>query len=541
MDGTRYKILLIEDDKLDQMAFERLVKDENLPYDYTIAASVSEARSILGSERFDVVIVDYLLGDGTVFDIFNLIEDTPIIVTTGAGDEEIAVKAMKAGAYDYLIKDLGRNYLKATPKTVENAVKHKKMEEILDRKQKNLEAIFDAVPVGMLLVDENMIVKRVNDAIKQMLRREYSQIINQRVGGALGCINSTWVPKRERGRFGGGTYDEKGCGYSPACATCPLRKTIESVLDSEQSVHEVEIYPTLRVDNKEVTPWLSISAEPAIIDGCKHVVIAVDDITERKRAEEKLKETMELKSQFISTVSHELRTPLTCMKEAIAVVSDGVVGKINDKQRNFLDIAKRNIDRLAILINDVLDFQKLEAGKMKLNMQENDISEVVGEVHKIMLSSAKKKGIDFSLKLEDNLPKARFDSDKITQLLTNLVSNAIKFTPEQGQVSICVQHQGEELVICVNDTGVGIPKEALPKIFDRFYRVHRPGKQIQGTGLGLAIVKEIVTMHGGRIEIESEVGQGTTFTVFLPLATKSILEVSPAETDKILENNLVNN
>ncbi len=648
MGNTRYKILLIEDDKPDQTAFKRLVEDEELPYDYTIAGSVSEAQSILGSEQFDAVIADYKLGDGTAFDVLNSVKNTPIIFVTGAGNEEVAVNAWRAGAYDYLTKDVDRNYLKAVPITIENAIKQKRAEEkihrlshaikqspstvvitdikgdieyvnpkftrmtgytleevkgknlrilgsseqtpevhkelwetitsgkewrgefhnkkkngglywesasisaitnsegaitgflkvaediterkqiheILDRKQKNLEAIFDATPVGMMLVDENMIAKRVNDVIRQMVGGEYSQIINQSIGGTLGCINST--------------LNEKGCGYSPACAACPLRKTIKSVLDSEECIHELEIHPTLKVDNKEITPWLCISAEPAMIDDCKHVVIAINDITKRKEAEEKIKEAMEIKSQFISMVSHELRTPLASMKEGIAIVLDGVAGEINDEQKNFLNIAKRNVDRLALLINDVLDFQKLEAGKIRANIQENDINEVVGEVQKTMLSSAKKKGIDILLELDDNLPKIRFDRDKIIQVLTNLIDNAIKFTAEQGQVSVCVQQQDEELVIRVNDTGMGTPKDALPKIFDRFYRVHRPGKQIQGTGLGLAIVKKIVLMHGGRIEVESEVGQGSTFTVFLPLAGQPTVEVLSAELDGVLDSLLGN-
>ncbi len=527
VDNRKYKILLIEDDKVDQMAFKRLVQNKGLPYDYTIAASVAEAKSILGSERFDIVITDYLLGDGTAFDILHLVKNTPVIFVTGAGNEEIATEAWKAGAYDYLIKDHTRNYLKAVPITIKNAVKHREMEEILERKQKNLEAIFDAVPVGMLLVDENMIVKRVNDAIRQMVRAEYSQIINQRVGSALSCINRT--------------YNEKGCGYSPACEKCLLQETVKTVLDSQQALHGVEFQPTLKVDNKEITPWLCLSAEPAVIDGCKHVVVAIDDITERKQAEEKLKEAMELKSQFVSTVSHELRTPLANMKEAIGIVLDGEAGEINNKQRNFLDIAKRNVDRLARLINDVLDFQKLEAGRMKLNMQANDINEIVEEVHETMDLSAKEKGVNFSIELDDNLPKASFDRDKIIQVLTNLVSNAIKFTPEHGRVSVAARCRSEELVIRVSDTGMGIPSEALPKIFGRFYRVHRPGKQIQGTGLGLAIVKKIVMMHDGRIDVESEVNRGTTFTVFLPLTTKAEKKRSPAKKDEHLESTLVNN
>ncbi|MCJ7777930.1 MAG: HAMP domain-containing histidine kinase, partial [Sedimentisphaerales bacterium] len=249
---------------------------------------------------------------------------------------------------------------------------------------------------------------------------------------------------------------------------------------------------------------------------------------------------METKSQFISTVSHELRTPLASMKEAISVVSNEVAGKINKDQRRFLDIAERNIDRLARLINEVLDFQKLEAGKMKVNIQENNINEVVKEVQKTMLPSAKKKGLDILLELAGNLPKARFDRDKIIQVLTNLISNAIKFT-EQGQVTVGVQQRDEELVIRVKDTGMGIPKDDLRKIFERFYRVQRPGKQIQGTGLGLPIVERIVAMHGGRIEVESEMDKGTTFTIFLPLAAKPIPEFPSAEMDELLENNLVNN
>jgi PAS domain S-box-containing protein len=128
VEHTRHKILLIEDDELDRMAFKRLIVDEELLYDCTMAGSVSEAQSILGSEKFDIVIVDYLLGDGTAFDVLDLVKNTPAIFVTGAGDEAIAVKAWRAGAYDYLIKDLERNYLKAVPITIENAIKHKSTE-----------------------------------------------------------------------------------------------------------------------------------------------------------------------------------------------------------------------------------------------------------------------------------------------------------------------------------------------------------------------------------------------------------------------------
>jgi len=143
MEYTKYKVLLIEDDELDCMAFERFIKDRKLLYDYMEARSVSEAKEILKSEQFDIIVSDYSLGDGTALDILNSVKDTPIILTTGAADEQVAINAWRAGAYDYLPKDIDLNYLKAVPKAIENAIKRKKTEDALDRKQEDLEAIFE--------------------------------------------------------------------------------------------------------------------------------------------------------------------------------------------------------------------------------------------------------------------------------------------------------------------------------------------------------------------------------------------------------------
>jgi PAS domain S-box-containing protein len=405
---------------------------------------------------------------------------------------------------------------------IADITERKRIYEILDRKQKNLQAMFDAAPVGMLLVDENMIVRRVNSAISRMLRREYAQIINRRIGDALGCVNSD--------------SSSKGCGYDCSSTDCLLRNTLGNVLETGGSVRELEIKAELRIGDDDVSPWLHISAEPVTIDGYKRVVVAVNDITERKQAEERLRETMELKSQFISTVSHELRTPLACMKEAIAIVLDGAAGTTNAKQKHFLDIAKRNIERLGALIDNVLDFQQVDAGKMQLDMQLNDIGEIVKDACNTMASLAGRKGIDLTTEVGDDLPEVRFDGDKIIQVLTNLISNAVKFTPEGGKVCVCARRRGEELAISVADTGMGIPKEALGKVFERFYRVERPGRHVSGTGLGLAIVHRIMMMHGGRIEVESDLDRGSTFTVFLPLKDKSTAAEVIESTDHVLSD-----
>jgi PAS domain S-box-containing protein len=290
----------------------------------------------------------------------------------------------------------------------------------------------------------------------------------------------------------------------------------------------------IRKDGSIIDVDISLSVFNNPEDEHINSIAIIRDVTERRKAEEKLKETMEIKSQFISTVSHELRTPLAAMKEGIAIVLDEVAGRINEKQKKFLDIAKRNVDRLEAMINDVLDFQRLEAGKVNLDIQSNDIKEVALEVHETMVLYAEKNGVELLLGLADNLPEAKFDRDRIVQILINLIGNAIKFSPKGGQACLNVQHRGEELVISVSDTGVGIPKMELPKIFERFYRAEQQREEVQGTGLGLSIVHKIVMRHGGRIEAESKVGQGSTFTVFLPLVPKPEQNLLPVTADQIL-------
>ncbi len=400
-----------------------------------------------------------------------------------------------------------------------------RIHEILDRKQKNLEAIFDAAPLGMLLINEQLQVVRANDTIRQMSGKEYAHIIGHDACEVLACIRSL--------KF------TEGADAASECEGCSLRGMIQTALASGQAVRGVEVRPALSGADEPSRPWLSISVEPVNIDGGRHVVVALHDVTDRKRAEEELKETMEMKTQFISTVSHELRTPLTSMKEAVIIVLEGVAGKINKDQKHFLDIAKRNIDRLARLIDDVLDFQKLNAGKMKFNMQQNSIVSAIEEAYGTMRPHATKNGVNLALDLESRLPPLVFDGDRIIQVLTNLVSNAIKFTPPGGQVRIGAHQRDGHLVITVSDTGLGIPKEDLPKIFDRFYRVNRPGREIKGTGLGLPIVSRIVAGHGGRIEVESELDRGTTFTVLLPMESHPGAAAAPEQTDRSLESILL--
>ena len=264
----------------------------------------------------------------------------------------------------------------------------------------------------------------------------------------------------------------------------------------------------------EVDISLSVLKDP---DG--HItgsIGVIRDITDRKEADRKVKEAMDLKSQFISTVSHELRTPLTIIKEDIALIMDGAAGRVKSKQKEILEIAQHNIDRLARLINDVLDFQKLQSGRAKFNMQDNNINSVIETVYSTMAGAVKKKGVELQLAIDNTLPKVTFDSDKMIQVLTNLVSNAMKFT-DKGSITISTRRIENAIRVSVIDTGCGMKQEDLPKLFQQFQQLNSGNRKTGGTGLGLAISKDIVEKHGGRIWVESEFGKGTTMHFLLPI------------------------
>jgi signal transduction histidine kinase len=250
--------------------------------------------------------------------------------------------------------------------------------------------------------------------------------------------------------------------------------------------------------------------------GNKFIVGIIRDISEIVKIQEKLKEAMEVKSNFTSMVSHELRTPLAAIKTGVKLVLDGLAGEVNSEQRDFLSIVKNNVDRLDRLINNVLDLQKLEAGKIQFNITPNDINEVAREIYLTMLPVAKEKGLEFKLQLDAAPVSVQFDRDSITQVLTNLFNNAFKFT-ENGGVTITVSHDDNFIQVVVSDTGLGIKKEDIPKLFHAFEQLDRKrGRKIEGSGLGLAICKEIIEKHRGMIWVESELGKGSIFYFTLP-------------------------
>lgn len=241
-----------------------------------------------------------------------------------------------------------------------------------------------------------------------------------------------------------------------------------------------------------------------------YVYLYGQDVTERKKLDQ-------LKDEFISNVSHELRIPLTIVKGAVSNLKDGVAGKLTEKQEEIVQIAARNIDRLQRLITDLLDLSRLESGKVRPHFREVDLAEVIHETVGGFQISAQKRKLELTASRMNSLGMVYADPDMVHQLLNNLIDNAIRHAKKKVSVEACEEDE-QHLRLTVRDDGVGIAKENLEIIFEKFKQLQRPagGPGYKGTGLGLAICQEIIQRHGGRIWAESEPDKGAVFHFTLP-------------------------
>lgn len=230
------------------------------------------------------------------------------------------------------------------------------------------------------------------------------------------------------------------------------------------------------------------------------------------------REVDRMKSEFVSLVSHELRTPLTSIKGYVDLLLEGEVGEVPDDQREFLGIVKSNADRLVALINDLLDISRIESGRVELKLAPLDVERTVRAVVKAMKPQIESKKQTLTVVLPPNLPALSADVDRVTQILTNLVSNAYKYTPAGGTITVSAERRGEWVSIGVKDTGIGLSPEEQEQLFTKFFRAkNRVTQEVGGTGLGLPITKTLVEMHGGQMTVTSATGKGSTFSFTLPV------------------------
>jgi signal transduction histidine kinase len=228
-----------------------------------------------------------------------------------------------------------------------------------------------------------------------------------------------------------------------------------------------------------------------------------------------LKELDQMKSDFVNTVSHDLRSPLTYMRGYTTMIP--MVGELSEKQRGFVERILSGIDQMTDLIDDLLDIGKIEAG-VGIQMEECLLPTIIQAVVDDLGLGASQQDVDLQAHLSADTPPTLGDTTLIRQAIKNLIENAVKYTPGPGRVDVGLLRQGNQLVVAVQDTGIGIAPEHQGRLFEKFYRIRRRDTvHIRGTGLGLAIVKSIADQHGGRVWVESKLNQGSTFYFSLPL------------------------
>ena len=301
-----------------------------------------------------------------------------------------------------------------------------------------------------------------------------------------------------------------------------LNKEITERKQTEEELRKLK--EELEVKVAERTKELQESVQK-LNKGQKAMLLMVEDLNqtskELKEANIKLKGLDHLKSMFIASMSHELRTPLNSIIGLTGIILQGISGKITEVQRKELMMVKNSANHLLVLINDIIDVSKIEAGKVELVIEELDLSELIQEVSNSFKIAVDKKGLKLSLETPERLI-IKSDKRRAKQVIINLMSNAVKYM-DKGEIEIKAAKKDECVEVSVADTGIGIKKENIKMLFKQFSRIHVAGMtRVEGTGLGLYISKKIADLLGGEIEAKSEFGKGSKFTFTLPLKHKGV-------------------
>jgi two-component system phosphate regulon sensor histidine kinase PhoR len=354
--------------------------------------------------------------------------------------------------------------------------------EMLSEKRRT-DAIIRYMADGLLMLDRHKVVVSCNPALATMLGMRRQDILGQP------AVDPESDPR--------------------------LRAICEPATVKERTgvlAHEVEIPRAGSEDGEALKPRrLRIFSTPVNDETGQRIgeVRVVHDVTKEREIDE-------MKNEFFSTISHELRTPLFSIQGFVRLILDDEVPDA-ETQREFLGIIGRQAEQLGQLVNNLLNISRLESGMLEMERKSVQLLDVLQQTVSKLQGMAQSKDIVLEANLPTDLPPVTGDRGWLEQVATNLVGNAIKFTPEGGKVRISAQQSNDQVLVEVSDTGIGIPADALDRIFDKFYRVpHESGERSEGTGLGLHIAKQIVELHDGRILAESNVGEGSTFWFMLP-------------------------
>ncbi len=490
MNEKKANILIIDDEKGLRYGTQRLLEDEG--YSVDTAENGEEGIRLGTSKEFDVALIDLKMPDIDGMDVLKEIitvhPNTICFIATAYASYDTAIQATRLGAFGYIPKPF-------TPEEliyqVEQGIKQRELIIEAERLKKEREA--NLLELAFEKSRLNAIIKSINEGVLIINRIGEIAYFNY---AALKFLNISDLKISE-----------------PVLHKLPdkISDIITNILEKEKFslktiTTQIEIKPNHElVIEAGCTP---ISHPDGSLAG---VVVIIGNITEFKKIEL-------IKNQFISMVAHELKTPLAAVQGFLNIFLDKNLELTEDTKRDYMVRSVVRLKGLTDLVNDLLDISRMELKTKQRELETIHIEEIIISTLQFLEFEISKKGIIIEKNIEQNLPTIKADQNEITRLLTNLLSNAIKYNKENGKILVEVSTSSNYLRIKVADSGIGLKPDEKDRMFNEFYRAkNERTRGISGTGLGLTIVKRIVDSYYGKIDVDSTYGEGTTFTISLPI------------------------
>jgi len=539
------RVLVIDDNLIDRLKLKG--EFESAGFDVVLCSGAGQARKTLEKSTFNLILLDVMLGDGDGIELLQELRskpnfaDLPIIVLSAADQVHHRTRGLTSGANEYMGKPYDSEQLLARARHL-----------IGEKRRAN--ALNGTRPPRVLVTDDSGVVLQT---IEAALRQEGFDVILAESGeAALGVLSQEEVDciLLDLNMPGlGGQETCKKIKSSMAWRHIPLviltgddsRKSLLASLSAgaddyivksnDSEILRARVKAQLRRkqiedENRRIRDELvqkemdaaRAQAATELAEARKHMLEELQkNNAELEAAKQRAERESGFKTKFLANMSHELRTPLNAIIGFSELLDQEIFGPLQPRQKEYVRNVLHSGQHLLGIINDILDLSSVEAGRLTLTREMSSIGAIVDSVHTIVAALAKRQDITLEVDIPKNLPKLSVDPLRIKQVLYNLLSNGIKFTPRGGKVRLVARADGHARIeIAISDTGIGIRAEDLPKLFKEFARLEPgPGVDVrpEGTGLGLALTKRLVELHQGDITIQSTHGKGTTVTVTLPI------------------------
>jgi len=441
---------------------------------------------MIAREHFDIILLDLMMPEISGLDVLPEVKsshpDTVVIVITGYATVEHSIEAMKAGAFDFIPKPFSPEQLKVV---VSKAIEHTRALKDIAKEKSRMRGLINRLSDGVMATDNQQQVVLANPTFLNMINRPGEKVIGRPVQS---FVESTELLEMIAEALS-----------MPRDTSGDLVREIQR--DADDDMEEV-------VFNAHCAPFRDRTGLNL------GTITVLNDITTLKKRDR-------MKSDFVSMVSHEIRSPMNSVLMQLKVIMDGLAGDVSEKQNEILGRATKKINSLVEMASELLDLATIESGLITLEKEAVQFNDLLEEQRRFHLESAAARNISIHFEAQPDLPVVSANRRNMEEVVSNLITNAIKYSPEGAVIELTATMENNYLCVCVKDNGLGMSAEDLERVFDRFYRIKNEHTRfITGTGLGLPIVKKIVQAHKGSVQVESTPGQGSLFRVYLPHMTE---------------------